>query len=73
MNEIHVPNVINILNRLKEKLKQLNIKYTASANILTIVEVNDDDDDDNDTDNSSGSGTINVPEIVRKLIQESLT
>jgi prophage antirepressor-like protein len=74
MDETNVPNAMNILNTLKEKLKLLNIKYTALANTLAIVVVNDDDDDyDDDMDNSSVSGTVNVPEMVSELIQESLT
>jgi hypothetical protein len=35
MNEVNVPNSINILNRLKEKLVELEISFKASANKLT--------------------------------------
>jgi hypothetical protein len=70
MNEVNVPNAINILNRLKEKLKELHIPYKASANTLTIIS---DDDNDDDDDESNSKSTVNVPEMVRELIQESLT
>jgi preprotein translocase subunit SecD len=35
MNEVNVPNSIDILNRLKEKLVELEISFKASANKLT--------------------------------------
>jgi len=36
LNEDNVPNSINILNRLKEKLSEQDIIYTASKNELTV-------------------------------------
>jgi prophage antirepressor-like protein len=36
LNEVNVPNSMNILNRLKEKLSELNISYKDSKNKLTV-------------------------------------
>jgi len=36
LNEVNVPNSMNILNRLKEKLSEQDITYTASKNELTV-------------------------------------
>jgi len=36
LNEFNVPNSMNILNRLKEKLSEQDITYTASKNELTV-------------------------------------
>jgi prophage antirepressor-like protein len=53
INEASVPNFMNILNRLKGKLRDQNIFFTASNNKLT-------------------GAAVDVPEMVRELIQESL-
>ena len=36
LNEISVPNAMNILNRLKEKLREQKILFKASTNKLTV-------------------------------------
>ena len=36
LNEVNVPNSMNILNRLKEKLSEQDITYTVSKNELTV-------------------------------------
>jgi len=52
INEINVPNSMNILNRVKEKLRNQNIFFTDSNNKLTV--------------------DVDIPEMVRELIKESL-
>jgi len=36
LNEVNFPSSINIFNRLKEKLSELNIPYKASKNKLDV-------------------------------------
>jgi hypothetical protein len=36
LNEVNVPKSMNILNRLKEKLKELRIQFKASKNKSTL-------------------------------------
>jgi len=40
LNEVDVPNSMNILNKLKEKLVDLHISYKAQRNKLTVADVN---------------------------------
>ena len=39
LNEVDVPNSMNILNKVKEKLISLNISFGAQKNRLTVTDV----------------------------------
>ena len=39
LNEVDVPNSMNILNKVKEKLINLNISFGAQKNRLTVTDV----------------------------------
>jgi prophage antirepressor-like protein len=69
LNQVDVPNSMNVLHNLKDKLVELKISFRSNyKNTLTVLDHHHHDDDDGDVD---GNDNIDIVNMICDLIEET--